>query len=417
MSRKIISILLLIALLLVSPGGIAVASQDNWQYFKELSVDSQGFAQIKLDTEIMQNCQASFADIRVTDRQGREIASQVIQPGREEAVHSVSVLNTIYYEDYTSVVIDMGSDPRPHNKLDLKIALDKSEDYLREVEILASNDASTWGHLGNGKIFAYLKEQFNQISYPTSTMRYLQVNIKKKPGESNLRVTSAQLKFLSSNIYEGKLLTAPILSTRSDNIATQIVVDLGVPNYMITDLQIQTSDRNFNRPVNIFSSDQAVTTGQTGEAASDRIIAYAWNNYQLNKDRVKVGQFCQRYLIISIINEDSPPLNIQSIQVYGAAPTIMADLAAPSILWYGNPKAAIPSYDLKQFANLITKSDLKVVQAGQQQINPNYKAPVVPWTEKNKWLLDVVIVLVAAGFVFIIIRKFKQLNSDHNKTE
>ncbi len=90
----------------------------------------------------------------------------------------------------------------------------------------------------------------------------------------------------------------------------------------------------------------------------------------------------------------------------------MADLAAPSILWYGNLKATVPTYDLKQFANLISKSDLKVVTAGVQQINPDYKAPIVPWTERNKWLLNAAIVMVAGGFVLIIIRKFKQLGSE-----
>ncbi|PKM77798.1 MAG: hypothetical protein CVU90_05875 [Firmicutes bacterium HGW-Firmicutes-15] len=411
MIRKIITILIMTALLLAPYGGIAVATQENWQYFKELPVDSQGFALISLDTEVMQNCLESFADIRVTDGQGREIASQLIQPGREEVVQSVSILNAINYEQYTSVMIDMGANPRPHNKLDLKIAMDKTEDYLREVEILASNDASNWRQLGSGKIFAYQKEQFNQISYPTSTMRYLQVNIKKKPGESDLRVTSAQLKFLSSNVYAGNLLAAPIISNRSDKTTTKIVIDLGVPNFMITDLQIQTSDGNFNRAINIGSSDQDSITGQESQRVYDRIIAYDWNNYLLNKDRVTVDQFCRRYLIISILNEDSPPLDIQAIHVYGAAPAFLADLAAPSILWYCNPLAGMPSYDLKQFASLITKSDLKAVKAGGQQINPDYKAPVVPWTERNKWLLDAAIVLAAGGFVLIIQRKFKQLSS------
>jgi hypothetical protein len=397
--------------LLASLGGLASASQENWQYFKELPVESQGFALIKLDAEVMENCQESFADIRVTDRQGREIPSQVIQPGREEVVHNVSILNSITYEDYTSVMIDLGTTPRPHNSLTLNIAIDKTEDYLREVEILASNDATNWGQLNTGKIFAYQNEQFNQISYPTSIMRYLKVNIKKSPGGSNLRVTSAQLMFLSSNVYEGKLLTAPIISNRSDKNSTQIIIDLGVPNYMITDLQIKTTDRNFNRSVNISSSDQAAITDQNSQRAFDRIIAYDWNNYLLNKDRVTVDQFCRRYLIISIVNEDSPPLDIQAIQVYGTAPIFMADLSAPSMLWYGNSKAAAPSYDLKQFASLITKSDLRVIQAGGQQINPDYKAPLVPWTERNKWLLDAAIVLVAGGFVLIIIRKLKQLGS------
>ena len=409
MIRKLVTTLLLTAFLAAPSAGLAVASQENWQYFKEVPADSAGFALIKLDSEVMQNCQESFGDIRVTDLQGREIPSQLIQPGQEQLVHSVSLINAVNYEDHTAVMIDMGANPRPHNQLQLNIAMDKPEDYLREVEILASNDAATWGQLGTGKIFAYQKEQFNQINYPTNSMRYLQVNIKKNPGESSLRVASAQLNFLSSNIYQGEPLAVPIISNRSDKTNTVIVIDLGVPNYMITGLQIQTADRNFNRTVTVSSGDQSVTTEKARQLTYDRIFTYDWKSYMLNKDRIAVDQFCRRYLTISILNEDSPPLQIQAIQVYGTAPTFIAELATPSILWYGNPKVTAPVYDLRQFANLITKSDLKVYEVGTQQINPDYKAPVVPWTEKNKWLLDVVIVMVAGAFAIVILRKFKQL--------
>lgn len=134
-------------------------------------------------------------------------------------------------------------------------------------------------------------------------------------------MASAQLNFLSSNVFQGVPAGKWIISNRSDKTKTNIVIDLGVPNYMITGLQIQTADRNFNRTVTVSSGDQSVTTEQTRQLTYDRIIAYDWESYMLNKDRITVDQFCWRYLTISILNEDSPPLQIQAIQVYGTAPT------------------------------------------------------------------------------------------------
>lgn len=413
MRRKIFAVLLMTTLML--GGEIASASLNNWQYLKELPVDGKGFAAIKLDTDIMQNCQDSFTDIRVTDQQGREIASQIIEPGTEEMLQSVSLLNSVDYADYCSVVIYLGEKPRPHNQVELNIRTDKPQDYLREVEILASNDASTWGQLGSGKIFSYNDNESNLIKYPTSTMRYLQINIKKKPDESTLRVAAIQLKFLPENIYSGTLINAPIISRRSDKTTTNLVLDLGVPNYIISEVQIETSDRNFDRAVKLGSSNHADFDSQESQLKFDRIFAYDWNNYLVNNNAIAVDQFCQRYLTISILNEDSPPLNIDAIKIYGNTPTLLADLSGPSVLWYGNPGAVAPSYDLKQFANLITKNDLKTVIPGLQKINPEYKAPVLPWTERNKWILNLAIVMVGGIFVLIIFRKFKQLRDQERQ--
>jgi len=404
---KIIAILAFWGTILANAPVLAI--QPNWQFFKEIPAQKPGFALVQLDSEAMENCQSTFADIRVTDQNGREIASQVVQPGQNLVVQTVSLLNAINYPDHTSITIDMGPNQRPHNRLDLTIDMNKTDAYLREVEIMASDDAYTWGKLGGGKIFAYQYQQYNQITYPTSTMRYLQVNIKNQAGESPLRVSSAQLLFLAGNIYVGQALPAQVLSERTDRNTTTLVVDLGVPNYMVTEVEIRAADRNFDRNITITNGAKAEVSGQEEPLATERIIAYDWNNYNLTKDRVNVYNFSKRYLIISILNQDSPALDIQGISVYGAAPYVLADLAAPSLLWYGNPQATEPIYDLKQFADLISKTDLPVQKIGPQQVNPAYQPPVVPWTERNKWLLDAAIVLVAAGFAALILRKLRQL--------
>ncbi|NMC28321.1 MAG: hypothetical protein GYA42_09290 [Syntrophomonadaceae bacterium] len=409
---NLIAILAISGTILINAQVLAI--QSNWQFFKEIPAQKPGFALVQLDSEAMENCQSTFADIRVTDQNGREIASQVVQPGQNLVVQTVSLLNAINYPDHTSITIDMGPNQRPHNRLDLTIDMNmnKTDAYLREVEIMASDDAYTWGKLGSGKIFAYQYQQYNQITYPTSTMRYLQVNIMNQAGESPLRVSSAQLLFLAGNIYVGQALPAAVLTQRTDRTTTTLVVDLGVPNYMVTEVEIRASDRNYDRNITITTSAKAEVKGQEELLASERIIAYDWNNYNLAKDRVNVYHFSRRYLIISILNQDSPALDIKGISVYGAAPYVLAELAAPSILWYGNPQANAPIYDLRQFADLISKTDLPVQNIGPQQSNPAYQPPVVPWTERNKWLLDATIVLVAAGLAALILRKIRQLGDE-----
>lgn len=413
---KIISLFVLILVLLTASFVQAAAPQAAWQYFKNVSVEKSGFSLVQLDQEVMKNCQSSFADLRLTDEAGKEIPSQVIQPEQEEIVREASLINTVSYADYSSAVIDLGTNPRSNNHIELIIKSD--EDYLREVTIEASNDAVQWGKLGDGKIFFYQGEQADQVAYPTTNMRYLRVNISNKAGEKPLILVSALVKYLPTNIYEGKLLSAKVISKRSDKSRTNIVLDLGAPNYIISSVQLKTSDRNFNRLVECITTNNYKLVTEETILKSERILDYEWQDYRSVKDSIDINQFAMRYLVLSIFNGDSPALNLDDIKVYGCAPALIADLQGPARLWYGNPQAISPNYDLTEFASLISSRDLPVVSAGTQQLNPDYQAPVIPWTEKNKWLLDAVIMLVAVGFTAFILRKFRQLpNVDKQNKE
>ncbi|MEN6348947.1 MAG: hypothetical protein ABFD08_06060, partial [Syntrophomonas sp.] len=250
MKTKTVALLLLTFVIFSAPLTLAAFPEQNWHYYKELQVENRGFAAIKLDPEIMKNCAEFFNDLRVSDLQGREIPSQIIHPGAEEEVYNASLLNSIDYPEYSSVVIDLGPAPRPHNRIILSIVADKeNSNYLREVNLQASEDNQTWGELCRGSIFSFDGGQSNQLSYPTNNMRYLRVDIMNKPGEKLIRVASAQVKFLPADLYEGNLITSKIISNRSDKTSTSIILDLGVPNYMVAAIKFETPDRNFVRRV------------------------------------------------------------------------------------------------------------------------------------------------------------------------
>ncbi|MDD2621288.1 MAG: hypothetical protein PHC92_11550, partial [Syntrophomonadaceae bacterium] len=372
MKTKIIIVLTLLFMTLAVSSAAAAFSPQEWKYFKEIPAADEGFALIKVDTEIMKNSQQYFADLRVTDLEGKEIPSQIIQPAEEEVVSEVNLMDLMNYPDYASSVIDLGVNPQPHNRLVLNIKA--AEDYLREVKLQASEDAQLWGDLVTARIFSYNGEQSNQISYPTSNMRYLRINIASKADEKPLIVASASLKFLPSNIYDGKLIASKNISNRSDKESTKLVVDLGAPNYIVNTIQIQTSDRNFNRNVVCYTANKSNVTGDETMLDSESILAYQWNNYQSVKDSIEINQFAQRYLILSIYNGSSPALKIKDIKIYGSQPVLIADLQGAARIWYANPKAVAPNYDLMGFASLIAKKDLQVLNAGTQQLNPDYKA-------------------------------------------
>lgn len=394
-----------LAMILMLPGFcLASFNQLYWQYYKELPVSSSGFSAIKLDTEVMSHCQENFVDLRVTDQSGREISSQVIQPDKERRDIATTALDRIEYPEYTSMTLDLGNTPQAHNRID--VFLDSTKDYMREITLEASKDNQNWGRIGQGRIMMYQGRTYNTISFPTNTARYLRVNVKQLSGEKRLVLSNAIVYFMPISLYKGQPIPVKILSQRSDRTRTNLIVDLQVPNYFIDRITIETPDRNYSRVVYIDSDNRPSKSNNPLTLNTDAIFDYKWQDYSATRDFIEINQYSRRYLFISIENENSAPLKISQIKVSASTPYLLADLAGPARLWYGNPNVDRESYDLGKFAYLVQTTDLKWVTPAAQQVNPDYR---VPWTDQHKWLLDALILLVALGFIVIIIRNLNKI--------
>ncbi|WP_054694241.1 DUF3999 family protein [Syntrophomonas palmitatica] len=408
--RKIIAALItLLFLALSATAAAAAAVRPAWHYYREIP-DYNGFALIKLDKAVMNHCQDFFADLRITDNNGNEIPCQILQPGMGEISIPVTLLNAADYTDHSSVILDLGANPQAHNRLNL--VLDSQKDYLREVRLESSNDKQNWGYLTKGSILYYNKEEKSEpIAYTTSDARYIRVNISRFPGEKALHVRSAMVHYVPAGIYKGEIIETSLVSKRSDRKYTHIVLDLKAPNYFITRVEIKTSNRNFDRNVECFTTAEITDNEQKQMFISNRIWDHQWQGYNASKTGIELQQYAQRYLMLDIYNGSSPPLKISDIKVYGDTPVLLADLHGPARLWYGNSKARLPEYDLAQFAALLENKDLAQLKPGPEKINPDYVPPAIPFSEKHRWLLNAAIILVAAGFIIYILRNLKKMKA------
>jgi len=403
--KKHVLIMVTLALVFIMPATcLASFNQLYWQYYKELPVTGNGFTAIKLDQQVMRNCREDFLDLRVTDTAGREISSQVIQPDKERMGIPATELDRIEYPAYTSLVLDLGNNPQAHNRIELD--MNTVNDFMREITLEGSQDNRNWGKIGMGRIMMFHGKIYNTISFTTNTSRYLRVNIKQIPGEKRLELLAARIYFIPASLYEGRLIPSKVVSARSDRSVTNIVIDLHTPNYFVKRVIIKTTDRNYERSVSVSSDDQTNKSNQTLMLNTDPIFDYQWQNYSSTRNYIEVNQYVRRYLLLSIENGNSAPLKITGIQVSASPPYLLADLKGPARLWYGNRNVPAESYDLGKFVSLIQLSDLKWVTPGPQQLNPDYH---VPWTEGHKWLLDALIIMVAALFILIIIKNFDKL--------
>ncbi len=410
MTRKA-SLLAVVILMLASCTSIAQGAWEgqSWQYHRGLNIEQDGFVLIELDKGVMDHARFGFADLRLVDAQGTEIPYQLVERGlQSRAAYDARLFDVaVVPGEYNILSLDLGESGHLHNRIEMEVSYEG--DYLRSVKIEGSDDNQTWMLLGEDKLFRVGKDLVkNYLEYPECSFRYLRLNI-QTGGEKTLLVKNARVLWESAG-QNGSSRSIPVnvldLQNNSKDKSTDIIIDLGSGSYQVESLLMEINGRNFKRTVQCLESVDQKDWALIGEG---QIMDYQWDNYSYQNHRIKVGKMCQRYIKLRIFNQDSPALDIKEFDVKAFTPQIIADLQPGQyVLWYGNRLAKAPAYDLGKFSVMIDKDSLPVVYPAGEELNSAYNEPLEPWTERNKWLLNVAVTAAALALGFVI---YKTLHS------
>ena len=401
MKRLFCSFLLI---LLTAAPAYASIQPGQWKYYQEVSSSKEGFVLISTDKDLLEKAQRGFSDLRLTDDEGREIPYQAVreEPPREY-IYTPLLIDVVTRDNSSSLTLDLSKTGILHNEISLDI--ENSEDYLRDVTVEGSNDNSSWSLIKKEKLFCVSPDfKKSKLSYNPVSFRYLRLTVDCS-GNKPLRITGASVKYVQPvNSTITKTIPANQQPPWNDakTKTTAIIIDLGTKGYQIDHIDLKTNSPNFYRRVEIYESDNAK---EWSLLTSDRICDYQWPGYQACSNSISVHRNTGRYLKAVISNQDSPPLDVRA-EVYGETPKLLANLTAGNYkLWYGNPRAGQPQYDLGQFSGMIDKIGLDNISPGPEQINPDYKEKISP--ENSKHLLNATVIIAALVIGFIILKNLR----------
>lgn len=425
---KVVIILLLMGALAGLPPAFQAAADfalAEWQYFKPLTpppgISAGQLAAATLDREVFQAAAAGqselppLRDLRVVREGDTEVPYQLrIASGQEQRETVTAQIRDLGHlpGQYTSFIADLGAGGRLHNEVEI---FTDSDTFGRETAVETSNDAATWATVQEGaEIFDFTRSERNfnarhtRIRYPDSTARYLRVKIINGTAKP-LNITGAAVSLIrESKAQERDYRPASVNRVEdSANRATVVTLDLGAAGIPTSRLSFETDTPNFHRDAEIEGSDDGNRWDWLGGAA---VYNYATPQFSGRSREVTYPESRYRYYRWTVENGDDPPLPLENIALHGLARQVIFQVqpGASYALYYGNPAARPPAYELERLAAWLETDDLPAATFGAQQVNPAFTGHRLPLTERYPWLLTTAVAaaaLVLAALLYGVIRQ------------
>ena len=409
---------------------IAVAAADfalaDWRHLKPIGVPaglaSEDLVEVTLDREVFQDSASGQADLRLIRDDVQEVAYQlVLAEAREEREFVPVKVRDLGYlpGQHTSFVVDIGEGGSLHNEVEI---FTSDKNFRRRTVVESSTDAETWAVIQEGTEiydFTVRERNFNvgntRISYPESAARYLRVQVVNGE-EGPLKVTgagAARIKYYPP----GETAYRLSIVSRTEDVDTQssvLILDSGSQGIPVTRLSFQTEAVNFHRDATIEVSNDQENWQWQGEAA---VYSYSTPRFVGNRLEIQYPESRHRYYRVTVQNRDNPPLPLEGITLLGVERKVIfqAQPGGNYALYYGNPNALRPSYDLERVLPYYETAGLPAATLGAQQSNPAFalpEPPVLPWTERYPWFIPVAVTLAALVvglLLFGVVRQAKKI--------
>jgi len=408
-----------VLLLLVSSSATADFSQRDWRYVKTITLPAklqpEGLVELAPDRELYAGAADGLADVRIIASESGEIPYklEISKTESERTSFSVTIQDKGYIPGSHNIfTADLGREGILHNEIEIKTT---STNFRRTATVESSNDGATWMGIAEQTVYDFtVKERGfttrdTQVRYPESTARYLRVKI-ADDGEEPLEISGATVFFVEETPAREISWTSSILdiSRDADQRTTNVEIDLSTPGLPSYRLAINVPDVNFYREVTLQSSSDR--ENWTTVVRGAEIYAFDTPKFVGKSLAITYTETTSRYLRLVIHDEDSPPLTVQEVNVWGLQRRLVfvADPQQSYKLYYGNAEAQRPSYDIERIFPYLVTEKLPEAKLSPQTTNPYFVEKEPPVSERFPWLFPTVVAVAAIAVALLLIVIFRQ---------
>jgi hypothetical protein len=344
--------------------------------------------------------------LRLYDINGREIP-YALAVRRDIDTHSLFAsreFNRAVEGEALVVSCDLGTQPQEHNSA---VIVTAGENFRRLAQVEGSPDGAQWSTLASQAILFRFTSggrtvEQNSVSYPVSRYRYLRVRVEHDPQTDHAAPQITSLAVERSVQAKGE--TVPFQVTLQAREADPFhgrpasiwQIDLGgrIP---LQSLVLDVADRTFSRPFQLDIVDNPAAPQLLASGDLVRDDEHAGSDLTINFNE----QFA-RLLKLTVTDDRNPPLGINNARALSAARLVTFDAGdAPGALrlYYGNPKAIAPNYDLAKR----TTSQQRLA-LGPQLANPQYSPEAKPLSERAPWLVYAILAGACAVLAAMLLK-------------
>lgn len=413
-------LLVFMLLLLVSSSAAADFSQRDWRYAKDIVLPSglqpEALVELVPDPEVFGGATSGLADLRIISNENEEIPYklEISQAEHEQTSFSVSLRDKGYVPgDYNIFTADLGRGGILHNEIEFRTP---ANEFRRTATVETSHDEATWMKVAEQTVYAFTVRERGfttrdtSIRYPESTARYLRVKI-AAGGEGSLEITGATVFYVKETPAREISWPSSVLDISRDagQRTTNVEVDLGTPGLPSHRLAISVPDVNFYRELTLQSSPDRESWTTLIRGAE--IYAFDTPKFVGESLAVDYPETTSRYLRLVIHDEDSPPLDVQEVSVWGLWRRLVfsADPQPSYKLYYGNTQVRRPSYDIERIFPYLATEKLPEAKLGPQTTNPYFVEEKPPVSERSPWLFPTVVAVAAIVVAILLFVVFRQV--------
>ena len=361
------------------------------------------FVQVPLAPALYGQAKPDLSDVRLATDDGRVLPFAVVEwTGQtEQAVRDGKIFDRRILPDRSEQLsMDLGERPGEHNEIALEV---QTRSYGRAVRLEASDDGSRFAELAKGEL-VYLTiggQSIDQrrLGYLTSRSRYLRltlgpdrVDTTEPPVLRNFEVRyrlerPAQMQRAAVASVSKR---EPVRQGGEAASAWTIVLPDRVP---VSALYVQVAAQQIERRWQV----EVLLDGPSYWEPRQRLIASGVLRRAADAPEEAIAltfpETQARRLRLTITDARNAPLTLGEVEYGSIKRTLVFQrpAAVQTIYAYlGNPEAPPPRYEITLPADV---SKLPEGVAGARQENPLYQPPpppVLPWSERNQWLIDAV---------------------------